>query len=161
MRCGHCSAFAGSAVSESAPHPAREGQTFACASTLSTYASFVKLPDPVFALPFAMIGVILASYSRDVSWPMLGWTILAFTAARFAAMGFNRNAHREFAAPNPRTMVRELPRVARSVPFSGVRLITPEAFARLGGLSLGDSHETHAPPCRRSSLRVLELQSHG
>ena len=99
----------------SAPHPVREGQTFAGATRLSTYASFVKLPHTVFALPFALIGVILASYSHPVSWSTLGWTVLAFTSARFAAMGFNRIVDREFDARNPRTVMREIPRGALSV----------------------------------------------
>ena len=93
----------------------REGQTFEGATRFSTYASFVKLPHTVFAMPFAMIGVILASYSRAVSWATLGWTILAFTSARFAAMGFNRIVDREFDAKNPRTSMREIPRGALSV----------------------------------------------
>ena len=90
----------------------REGQTFEGGNRFSTYASFVKLPHTVFALPFAMIGVILASYSRAVSWATLGWTIVAFTAARFAAMGFNRIVDRDVDAVNPRTAMRELPRGA-------------------------------------------------
>src|SRR3954454_8202893 len=72
------------------PTGAREGQTFDGGTRLSTYASFVKLPHTVFALPFALVGVIIASYSHAITWAMLGWVVLAFTAARFAAMGFNR-----------------------------------------------------------------------
>jgi 4-hydroxybenzoate polyprenyltransferase len=37
------------------------------------------------------------------------WILLAFTAARFAAMGFNRIADRHHDAQNPRTRLRELP----------------------------------------------------
>ena len=107
----------------SAPQPAREGQTFAGATRASTYASFVKLPHTVFALPFAMIGVILASYSHAVSWPMLGWTVLAFTAARFAAMGFNRIVDREYDAKNPRTVMREIPRGALSVREASIAVV--------------------------------------
>ena len=111
----------------SSPQPVREGQTFAGASRLSTYASFVKLPHTVFALPFAMIGVIFASYAHVVSWPMLGWTILAFTAARFAAMGFNRIVDREFDARNPRTLMREIPRGALSVREASVSVVLASA----------------------------------
>ena len=111
----------------SAPQPAREGQTFAGATRLSTYASFVKLPHTVFALPFALIGVILASYSHAVSWPMVGWTVLAFTAARFAAMGFNRIVDREFDARNPRTLMREIPRGALSVREASVAVVLASA----------------------------------
>src|SRR5437879_10060875 len=35
--------------------------------------------------------------------------VIAFTAARFVAMGFNRIADRELDAKNPRTRTRELP----------------------------------------------------
>jgi 4-hydroxybenzoate polyprenyltransferase len=97
------------------PEETREGQTYAGATRLSTYASFVKLPHTVFALPFALVGVIIASYQRTVTWAMLGWVVLAFTAARFAAMGFNRIVDREYDARNPRTRMRELPRGAMSV----------------------------------------------
>ena len=97
------------------PDGVREGQTFAGASRLATYASFVKLPHTVFALPFALVGVVIASYRHVVTWPMLGWVVLAFTAARFAAMGFNRIVDREYDARNPRTRMRELPRGAMSV----------------------------------------------
>lgn len=93
----------------------REGQTFAGGSRLATYASFVKLPHTVFALPFALVGVIIASYRHPVTWAMLGWVVLAFTAARFAAMGFNRIVDRDYDARNPRTQMRELPRGAMTV----------------------------------------------
>jgi 4-hydroxybenzoate polyprenyltransferase len=104
-------------MTSAAPTPGgtREGQTFAGGSRLSTYASFVKLPHTVFALPFALVGVIIASYDHAVTWAMLGWVVLAFTAARFAAMGFNRIVDREFDARNPRTQMRELPRGAMTV----------------------------------------------
>jgi 4-hydroxybenzoate polyprenyltransferase len=90
--------------------PVREGQTFGGTSRLALYASFVKLPHTVFALPFALVGVTLASYRYPVTWRTVGWTIVAFTAARFAAMGFNRIVDREYDARNPRTMMREIPR---------------------------------------------------
>ena len=106
----------------------REGQTFEGTNRLSTYASFVKLPHTVFALPFAMIGVILASYSRAVSWATLGWTIVAFTSARFAAMGFNRIVDREFDARNPRTSMREIPRGALSVRDASIAVAVASAL---------------------------------
>jgi len=40
---------------------------------------------------------------------MIAWVVLAFTAARFAAMGFNRIADRHIDARNPRTATREIP----------------------------------------------------
>lgn len=88
---------------------AREGQTIAGSSLLVRYANFVKLPHTLFALPFALVGVTLASFVSDVRVPTVLWVVVAFTAARFAAMGFNRIADREYDARNPRTAMRELP----------------------------------------------------
>ena len=98
----------------------REGQTFAHrGSRWLVYANFVKLPHTLFALPFALVGVVLASYRAQVTWTVVGWIVLAFTAARFAAMGFNRIVDREIDARNPRTKQREIPsgllRVAEAV----------------------------------------------
>ena len=88
----------------------REGQTFAHrGSRWLAYVNFVKLPHTVFALPFALVGVVLASYRAPVTLAMIAWTVLAFTCARFAAMGFNRVIDREIDAQNPRTRQRELP----------------------------------------------------
>jgi 4-hydroxybenzoate polyprenyltransferase len=91
------------------PIPAREGQTLAGSSRWVTYANFVKLPHTVFALPFALVGVVLASYDTAVHWQDVLWVVVAFTAARFAAMGFNRIVDREIDARNPRTKMREIP----------------------------------------------------
>jgi len=87
----------------------REGQTFAGESLLVRYVNFVKLPHTLFALPFALLGVIVASYTHPVSWRVVALVIVAFTAARFVAMGFNRIADRVLDAKNPRTSNRELP----------------------------------------------------
>ncbi|NUQ12687.1 MAG: UbiA family prenyltransferase [Gemmatimonadaceae bacterium] len=88
---------------------AREGQTLDGTSLVVRYLNFVKLPHTLFALPFALVGATLASYSAPVTWGALGWIVLAFTAARFAAMGFNRIVDRDLDARNPRTAMRELP----------------------------------------------------
>src|SRR5437660_1755948 len=88
---------------------AREGQTFAGESLLVRYVNFVKLPHTVFALPFALLGVVAASYASHVTWRILGLVVLAFTSARLVALGFDRIADRERDARNPRTRARELP----------------------------------------------------
>ena len=87
----------------------REGQTLEGGSLLVRYLNFVKLPHTLFALPFALVGATLASYRIPVAWPVLSWMVVAFTAARFAAMGFNRIVDRHIDAINPRTASRELP----------------------------------------------------
>jgi 4-hydroxybenzoate polyprenyltransferase len=92
--------------------PSAEGQTFAGESLLVRYINFVKLPHTLFALPFALLGVLAASMTAPVSPKVVLLVVIAFSAARWAAMGFNRIADRAFDARNPRTMARELPRGA-------------------------------------------------
>ena len=102
-------------ASGAGPAPVREGQTFDGASVLARWASFVKLPHTVFALPFALVGVTLATRVAPVTWAQVGWVVLAFTAARWVAMAVNRIVDREYDARNPRTAMREIPRGAIGV----------------------------------------------
>jgi len=92
-----------------------EGQTFAGRSLISRYASLVKLPHTVFALPFALVGVLAASRVAPLTCRIVVLVVVAFSAARFAAMGFNRIADRLYDGRNPRTREREIPRGAISV----------------------------------------------
>ncbi len=87
----------------------REGQTFAGESLLVRYANLVRLPHTVFALPFALLGMVAASRAYPVTGRTLALVVLAFTCARFVALGFNRIADRALDARNPRTRNRELP----------------------------------------------------
>ena len=87
-----------------------EGQTFRGTSTLSRYASLVKLPHTVFALPFALLGVLAAARVAPLTLRTVGLVVIAFSAARFAATGFNRIADRVYDERNPRTRDREIPR---------------------------------------------------
>lgn len=107
--------------------PAREGQTFQGASSLLRYANLVKLPHTVFALPFALVGVTLASYIAPVTGSAVLWVILAFTAARFAAMGFNRIIDRDIDALNARTRSRELPSGILSVTSASIAVAVASA----------------------------------
>ena len=86
-----------------------EPQTLRGTSRLVLYSNLVRLPHTAFALPFALVGVVLASFRYPVSLPQLTWLVVAFTAARFAAMAHNRVVDRELDARNPRTARRELP----------------------------------------------------
>jgi 4-hydroxybenzoate polyprenyltransferase len=81
---------------------------------VTTYLSFVRFSHSVFALPFALVGALLASRHVPLRWPQVGWIVVAMVAARSAAMGFNRVADASFDALNPRTSMRELPRGAMS-----------------------------------------------
>lgn len=105
----------------------REGQTFEGESRLVRYANFVKLPHTLFALPFALVGVTIASYVKQVRWLDILWVAVAFTAARFAAMGFNRIADRRLDALNPRTARREIPSGAMSAAEAAIAVVVASA----------------------------------
>jgi 4-hydroxybenzoate polyprenyltransferase len=115
-----------------APHPVggapREGQTFAGESGFARWASFVKLPHTVFALPFALVGVTLATREAPVTVAMVGWVVLAFTCARWVAMAVNRIVDREYDARNPRTAQREIPRGAIGVGEAWVSVVVAAAL---------------------------------
>jgi 4-hydroxybenzoate polyprenyltransferase len=76
---------------------------------LETYASFVRVSHSVFALPFALVGALLATRLVPFSWMRIVWIMLCMVAARSAAMGFNRLVDAAYDARNPRTMMREIP----------------------------------------------------
>jgi 4-hydroxybenzoate polyprenyltransferase len=73
------------------------------------YLSFIRFSHSVFALPFALVGALLAARIVPVGWQQVLWIVVAMVAARTAAMGFNRLVDVEFDARNPRTAMRELP----------------------------------------------------
>jgi 4-hydroxybenzoate polyprenyltransferase len=79
-------------------------------SRLRIYASFVRFSHSVFALPFALVGALLAAREVGVDWWRLPWIVACMVMARSAAMGFNRLADAAYDARNPRTAMRELPK---------------------------------------------------
>ena len=93
----------------------REPQTFRGESLLTRYINLVKLPHTLFALPFALLGVLAAASGGRLRPRTLALVVLAFSAARWAAMAFNRIADRHLDARNPRTANRELPQGRLSV----------------------------------------------
>jgi 4-hydroxybenzoate polyprenyltransferase len=76
---------------------------------LGVYASFVRVSHSVFALPFALVGALLAAVRTPMDWTRVWWIVACMVTARSAAMGFNRLSDRAFDARNPRTAMRELP----------------------------------------------------
>jgi 4-hydroxybenzoate polyprenyltransferase len=73
------------------------------------YLSFIRFSHSVFALPFALVGALLAARLVTVGWRQVLWIVVAMVAARSAAMGFNRLVDADYDARNPRTAMRELP----------------------------------------------------
>lgn len=75
------------------------------------FFSLVKISHTVFALPFALIGFIMADQDGLLSHPLrsLLLVLLCMVFARNSAMAFNRLVDQSFDAANPRTQTRELP----------------------------------------------------
>jgi 4-hydroxybenzoate polyprenyltransferase len=95
----------------------------------STYASFVRVSHSVFALPFALVGALLASRGVGIGWGRVAWIVACMVLARSAAMGFNRLVDRRYDALNPRTAGRELPRGVMSPrEATGFVMVTSVAF---------------------------------
>ncbi len=69
------------------------------------YLEMIKFSHTVFALPFALVAVFVAS-SGDLILSDLFWVIVAMAGARSGAMGFNRWIDRRFDEANPRTQQR-------------------------------------------------------
>ena len=68
----------------------------------------IKWEHSIFALPFALMGAVLAAGG----WPplrTLGWIVVCMVTARSAAMAFNRFVDAKFDAQNPRTASRAIP----------------------------------------------------
>src|SRR5215831_6572778 len=77
----------------------------------------IKFEHTVFALPFALIGVLLASGGLP-RWWQLTWILVAMVGARSAAMAFNRLADIDFDRRNPRTRERALAKGTLTVRFA-------------------------------------------
>jgi len=73
------------------------------------YGKLIRFSHTIFALPFAMASVALASITHPLTFSTLLWILVAMVGARSAAMGFNRLADRKIDALNPRTQDWELP----------------------------------------------------
>ncbi len=113
----------------------RDGQTLVGESLLVRYVNFVKLPHTVFALPFALLGMVYASFERPVTARQALLVVVAFTAARFAAMGFNRIVDRHYDGLNPRTREREMPTGRLTLPqAAGSVLVASGVFIGAAGL---------------------------
>jgi 4-hydroxybenzoate polyprenyltransferase len=103
-------------------------------SRVKNYLSLIRFSHTIFAMPFALIGFMLAAMPRirvwfethfwdkvpsslevydakktNPLWLTFILVILCMILARSAAMAFNRYLDRQFDAKNPRTAIREIP----------------------------------------------------
>jgi len=102
---------------------------------LKTTLEMIKFEHSVFALPFALIGALLAAEGMP-SGRILMWIIVAMVAARSAAMAFNRIADRSLDAMNPRTRMRPLQIGKLSLRFAWVFTVLAGALFVLAASQL-------------------------
>ncbi|MBA4292498.1 4-hydroxybenzoate octaprenyltransferase [bacterium] len=109
------------------------------------YLEMIKIEHSIFALPFAMVGMIWASVDGGLGlwpgWRIFGLIVVAMVSCRSAAMAWNRIADRDIDALNPRTKVRAIPAGLLSLRtanlyFYGSVLIFFVAAGLLNGLAL-------------------------
>lgn len=85
--------------------------TTTAAEKFRALLEMIKFSHTIFAFPFALMGVVLASLESGAP-PTLGqifWICLAMIGARSGAMGLNRIIDARIDAANPRTASRHIP----------------------------------------------------
>ncbi len=86
-----------------------------------TTLEMIKIEHTLFALPFALLGAVLATNGLPTARQLL-WIAVAMVGARSTAMAFNRIVDRDYDARNPRTRSRAIP--AGLLPVSFVWMFT-------------------------------------
>ncbi|MGH9707708.1 MAG: UbiA-like polyprenyltransferase [Candidatus Acidiferrales bacterium] len=91
-------------------------------SRIRIILEMIKFEHSVFALPFALVGAILAARAGGMlpTWRQIVWIIVAMVGARSAAMTMNRIADLEYDRRNPRTASRALPKGELSLGFAWI-----------------------------------------
>jgi 4-hydroxybenzoate polyprenyltransferase len=99
-------------------------------SRIRTVLEMIKFEHSVFALPFALVGALLAARAAGglPTWRQILWIIVAMVGARSAAMTMNRIADIEYDRRNPRTANRALPKGELSVGFAAAFTIASSAL---------------------------------
>ncbi len=112
---------------------------------VSRYFSSIRIWESLFALPFAYIGMVLASQTLNgqawPGWSAFTWITVAMFGARTLGMSANRLVHAKEDAANPRTVNRHLPSgLLKSGEVAAMAvlglLILFYAATRLNGLAL-------------------------
>ena len=101
------------------------------------FLSMIKISHTVFALPFALVAVIIIHDQNlwQISWMKTLFIVIAFTGVRSFSMAINRIADAQLDGLNPRTQNREIPRGTLSTRevwfFAGFSLIVTWVFSFL------------------------------
>jgi 4-hydroxybenzoate polyprenyltransferase len=98
-------------------------------SRIRTVLEMIKFEHSVFALPFALVGALLAARTAGhlPTWQQILWIVIAMVGARSAAMTINRIADIEFDARNPRTATRALPAGQLTLGFAWIFTVISSA----------------------------------
>jgi 4-hydroxybenzoate polyprenyltransferase len=107
-----------------------EGREKVNKSRIRIVLEMIKFEHSVFALPFALVGALLAARAGGglPSALQICWIVTAMVGARSAAMTMNRIADRNFDAENPRTRARALPTGELSVGFAWIFTLLASAL---------------------------------
>ena len=116
---------------------------------IKRYLDLIKFEHTIFALPFALISLLVASGGRP-SLRVLFWVLMAMVGARSAAMAFNRVADWKIDAANPRTADRHIPAGAISVAGAWMFVVLSAALLVLAAWMLN-------PLCFRLSPVALAV----
>jgi 4-hydroxybenzoate polyprenyltransferase len=99
-------------------------------SRILTVLEMIKFEHSIFALPFALVGALLAARADATlpSWRQIAWIVVAMVGARSAAMTMNRIADIEYDRRNPRTANRALPKGDLSIGFAAAFTVIASAL---------------------------------
>ena len=116
---------------------------------IATTLEMIKFQHTVFALPFALMGAMLASGGIPAG-RQLGWILVAMVGARSAAMAFNRIVDVQYDRLNPRTAIRALPAGVLSIQFAALFTIVTSGLFVVAAWQLN-------PLCFYLSFPVLAI----
>ena len=107
-------------------------------SRIRTVLEMIKFEHSVFALPFALVGALLAARAGGglPTVRQISWIIVAMVGARSAAMTMNRIADIEYDRRNPRTASRALPAGELSLGFAWTFTVVSSAVLVLAAWQL-------------------------
>ena len=125
--------------------PPATAETRGIPGRVAAYLELVKFSHTLFALPFALMGAVLAARGLPDG-RTLAWVVAAMVGARTGAMAVNRIADRHLDAQNPRTANRQLPQGRLRVAEAAALAAGGFALFLLAGWMLNPACGLLAPP---------------